>query len=277
MKTLIPWFGGKSKLARRIVSYFPPHSTYAEPFGGAASCLLSKIPSDFEVYNDKLSSVVDFFRIISKPDTFDLFYRQISSLPYSRQIFDEAWSSTSTDPITNAVNFYIKARQTFGGFTGTKHGWVYSLRRSKNNTSTYQYFNAVKKLPELVSRLQKVQFENLDFREIFKRYDSEDTLFYVDPPYPHSARTGSRYVHEMSYSDHLDLIKILLSIRGSALVSTYWTPEYSILGPHISWKTKCCSIHQSLEVDRNRVECLFFVRKPRSINPSRYLQYELLY
>ncbi|WP_161802725.1 DNA adenine methylase, partial [Serratia sp. 506_PEND] len=43
---IIPWVGGKRKLARQIVPLFPVHTCYVEPFCGGAALFFMKPPSD---------------------------------------------------------------------------------------------------------------------------------------------------------------------------------------------------------------------------------------
>jgi site-specific DNA-adenine methylase len=52
LKAPFGWVGGKSKLAKDIVSLFPQHTTYVEVFGGALSVLYAKERSKVEVVND---------------------------------------------------------------------------------------------------------------------------------------------------------------------------------------------------------------------------------
>ena len=49
---IIPWIGGKRRLADRIIPQFPPHSCYVEVFAGAAALYLMQPPAELEVLNN---------------------------------------------------------------------------------------------------------------------------------------------------------------------------------------------------------------------------------
>jgi DNA adenine methylase len=85
-----------------------------------------------------------------------------------------------------------------------------------------RWLGSVEGLPEIVQRLQRVQIENAPAQEVILRYDSPDTLFYCDPPYPHEARGDSRaYGYEMTDPEHEQLAQVLHSVRGAVALSGY--------------------------------------------------------
>lgn len=61
MKSPLSYLGGKSRLAKRIVSMIPgDHVTYVEPFCGAAWVFFSKEQSQVEVLNDADGELANF-------------------------------------------------------------------------------------------------------------------------------------------------------------------------------------------------------------------------
>ncbi len=63
-----------------------------------------------------------------------------------------------------------------------------------------------------------MSIENLDFRDFINQYDSDSTLFYLDPPY---VGTENYYKNKKTFDlkDHKDLYQILKSIKGKFLLS----------------------------------------------------------
>src|SRR5690349_9525748 len=84
----VKWHGGKHRLASRITALFPPHNTYVEPFGGAASVLLNKEPSPVEVYNDLDERVSRLFWVLREQG--DELRRRLILTPYSEVEFEHA-------------------------------------------------------------------------------------------------------------------------------------------------------------------------------------------
>lgn len=90
-------------------------------------------------------------------------------------------------------------------------------------------FEAVKRLRDAevnltADRFRRVQIENKQADEVIDTYDSENTLFYCDPPYPHSTRhDGARSVYrfEMSDEDHCNLAEKLHGCEAKVAISSY--------------------------------------------------------
>jgi len=218
-----PWLGGKARAAARLVSLLPPHRIYVEVFGGSAAVLLAKPPSPVEVYNDIDSGLVNFFRVLRDPERFERFRRLVELTPYSREEWEfcrATWESCSDD-VERAWRWYVVARMSFGGVFGAS--WGHTLLSSSRGMAeaVSRWLSGVEGLPEVAVRLLRVQVENRDFRELFPLYDTPDTLWFCDPPYVPETRRDGEYRHEMALADHEDLVRLLLGIRGSAVLCGY--------------------------------------------------------
>jgi DNA adenine methylase len=218
-------FGGKRYLADEIVSLMPPHEVYVEVFGGGAAVLFAKVPSPVEVYNDIDFELVNFFRVLRDPVKFEEFCRQVSLIPYSRAEFEFYRDLEPCDDVERAVRTFVLIAQSFDG---RKLSWSYSL--TSDMRPSQRYFNRIKELPLIHARLQNVCIENADFRQIIERYDSEESLFYMDPPYIEEVRRSKKiYDFEMGLEDHRDLVDMLLKIKGSVILSCYYHDVYAPL------------------------------------------------
>ena len=182
----LKWHGGKYYLAKRIISLFPPHRIYLEPFGGAASVLLNKIPSDVEAYNDLDLKLSRFFRILQKhgPELVE----RLQFVPYSEYEFEnaETYPINATD-IDKAICDFIRWRQSFGG---RGKSWSCTTRKTRGGMAgdVNAWWSAIDQLSEIINRLKRVQILSQPAIKAIKRFDNPDTLIYCDPPYVHETR-----------------------------------------------------------------------------------------
>ncbi len=254
------WYGGKFCLAATIVSLLPPHHTYVEPFGGAASVLLNKPPSRVEIFNDRDARLVNFFFVLR--DRADELIQSVTLTPYSESEFCLSKQSKG-DPVERARRFLVQYRQSFSGLgeafaRSARHR---SRCRMAENVASW-LSNIDDNLPQIVERLRCVEVHCRSATDLIKQYDSPNSLFYCDPPYVHSSRrAGSRamYAFEMSDDDHRELAKVLKACKGKVVLSGYPSPLYTKL--YRSWRSVSVDVPIRLPAGKqktHRNEILWF-------------------
>ena len=231
------WFGGKGNLIKKLLPHLPTGDIYVEPFCGAASMFWHTHHS-IEVINDLNGDIINLFRVLQDKSTFDELLHRIVFTPYS---FDEFKKAIDLIPETNldqAWQFFIK--QNFGfSCQANSHGnfgrSFYSSRGMMQRINSYHA--RIKNLMTFHSKLMNACIEHKDGLEIIKFWDTEKTVFYIDPPYVHSTRTSKNYYkHECVDEFHENLIQKLLTIKGSCMVSGYNHPIYQKLEDN-GWQT----------------------------------------
>lgn len=265
-------YGGKRRKADWIISQFPAHTCYVEPFGGAMSVLLRKQPSVCEVYNDADSELVNFFRVLREQP--DALIRAIALTPYSREEVDRSCAPTGTEtPLEAARLTYVRSWQSRHGLPAVgKMGWRYDIANARQNVETWR--TGPESLWQIVDRMKEVQLEHGDALKLFSRYDRKDTLFYVDPPYVAETR-GKRwattaYKHELTDDDHVVLAARLNTLKGMVVVSGYDSELYDRL--YAGWH-KVKAMAQTHNSKIQAVETLWLspnitLRQPYLIPPS---------
>ena len=224
-ESIFPYPGGKAYLAPWIIEHFPPHQCYVEVFGGSAAVLVTKEESHTEVYNDQDGDLVQFFRVLRERE--DELVEWLDKVPYAREQHQE-WKEEfysgvrPDDPIERAGRFFYLRYSQYASKYRTASGFAGAHQRNKAR----KLRNATEKLYEFAERFRNVQIENLDFEEIFDRYDSEDTFFYADPPYMDEG--DALYRH--GTFDHERLMDVLEATEGKWAVSYQRLPER--LGKH---------------------------------------------
>ncbi len=84
-------------------------------------------------------------------------------------------------------------------------------------------------------RFRRVQIECDDWRSVMVRYDTPETLCFLDPPYVPVTRVSGKYRHELTQNDHRDIVARLLEFRGMAMLSCYDHQTYVPL-EQAGWK-----------------------------------------
>ena len=224
------YHGGKWKISKWIISHFPAHVCYVEPFAGAASILLRKDEAKVEVLNDLDKDVMNFWTVL-RTKTDDLI-REIALTPFSRE---EALSAFEVvgDDLERARRFFIRAWQTRGGpLAKYPAGWRFVNGFSRSNIPARDW-GRIDYLWSVAARLKAVQLECDQATSVIKRFDRPGTLYYVDPPYLSSTRSKrwatAAYRHDLTLEDHQQLAESLRSIKGSAVVSGYPSDVYDEL------------------------------------------------
>lgn len=226
----VRYVGGKWKLAEWIISFFPPHDHYVEPFCGGASVLFRKYPSGIETINDLNSDVVNFFRVLrERPDAL---IAALELTPYAREEMELAcYGEASSDPVEQARRFAVRAAMSRGGYQGGRTGWRYITNSHGRSSRVVREWNDLSRFAFAVNRLRNVQIEHDDALAVIRRFDTPKTLFYVDPPYVLSSRSERRTRYECDMDDHghRALADVLRDVQGAVVLSGYASALYDEL------------------------------------------------
>ncbi|EAW1173083.1 DNA adenine methylase [Salmonella enterica] len=263
----IRYHGGKFRLASWIISYFPAHRCYVEPFGGGASVLLRKTPSDAEVYNDIDEDVVNLFRVLRDPVTSQALIDACALTPYSRDEFRRSYDY-SPDPIERARRLVVRATMGFGSAGATKGCTGFRLDTHRNSATAQRIWaRQPDNLAAVASRFSGVLVENRDAIQCMRDHDTPTTLHFVDPPYVHDTRVGvtknNAYRFEMSDEQHIELINAIKRLEGKVVICGYDSKIYN--DRLSSWKrvtrTTSANGHSG---SVQRIECLWI--SPAALN-----------
>jgi len=251
------WYGGKFNHLEWLLPLLPQCHHYCEPFGGSAAVLLNRAPSPVETYNDIDGEVANFFRVLR--DDEDRLIRAIALTPFSREEFYLACQPHNGEisNLERARRFFVRARQVRTGLaqTASLGRWANCKNTSRAGMSgvVSRWRGSLRDLPLIAERLLRVQIENRPALEVIDLYDSPDTLFYCDPPYPHEVRGDAKaYGFEMSDTEHAQLARRLARIRGRAAVSGYRCKLYDQL--YKDWRRVEAPAKLCHSVKKERVE-----------------------
>lgn len=241
MKPPLSYYGGKTKLAPRIVAMLPPHRCYVEPFAGSLAVLLAKPRAPHEVINDLDGHVVNFWRQLrDRPDDLE---RLCALTPYAREEFVTCAELDIDDDLERARRWWVRVTQAYGRLQ--RSGWSTGVSRSGSRAATSIAY--VDRFADVAARLRTVAVEHKPAVEVIAAYDRPDTVIYADPPYLGTARRrdkGDSPAYPTDMDDeaaHLELADALNACRGVVLLSGYASPLYDRL--YAGWSRVTFDVH----------------------------------
>ena len=225
MKAVLRYPGSKWGLAKWIISHFPSHHSYLEPFFGSGAVLFNKPRSNIETINDLDGNVVNLFRWI-KHDPARLAH-EIYLTPYARQVYEDAFAQEPTDSLEKAVNFYTRLQMGHGfQTTGERVGWKNDVQGRERAYAARDWCKLPEKIMQAAERLRGVQIECRPAVELIQRFNYPNVLIYADPPYVLGTRHGKQYRCELDDQGHEELLDVLLAHKGPVILSGYDNPLY---------------------------------------------------
>ena len=196
---VIPYYGGKYELSKKLVPYIPPHERYFEVFSGGLSMFFRKEKATWNTVNDKDNNIVNLYMcVIHKLD--ELVYN-LDWLPKSRKIFEDFRADIKEkkpikipDPYQAAKYFYC-IRHSFNKLIHTPMSIVKDWKKDWGAELKYSR-----------EKIAGATIENLDFGDFIDRYKPRNGDFwYLDPPYFIATDKGDYYQHNFTVEDHIRL------------------------------------------------------------------------
>lgn len=210
-KNLISRQGTKRSLARDIISYFPPHKVYIEPFFGAGGLFFAKPLAEYNYLNDIDDDVFNFWRIfVEKPKK--LMGALEKLIVTETQLKRWGAGEQEKTDLMRAVRFFVLSNYSFmsSGHTLANDRLPPAVYVAKKT----RYFDDFHK------KLSGALFYNrdyVDFLECVVPDNLKNAFCYCDPPY---VNTDANYAG-FTANDFCNLLDVLISKNIKFAVSEF--------------------------------------------------------
>lgn len=213
---IIPWIGGKRRLAKRIIPMFPEHECYVEPFAGGAALYFLKDPAPVEVINDINGELVNLYRVIKHH--LEELIRQFQWALISRQHY--SWLKVTPEEVLTdvqrAARFFYLQKMAFGGKVESR-----TFGTATTSPPRLNLLRIEEDLSAAHLRLARTFVEHLPWQECIRRYDRPHTLFYLDPPYWGTEGYGV----DFDLDQYAEMAALAKTIKGKMIISVNDIPE----------------------------------------------------
>ena len=214
---IIPWLGGKRRLADRLIPLFPQHECYVELFcGGAALYFLRPMPATCEVLNDVNGELTNLYRVVQCH--LEEFVRQFKWALSSRRVFEwmQATPPATLTDIQRAARFFYLQHHAFAGKVAGQTFGTATTAPSVNLLRIEETLSAAH-----LRLAGGTTVENLPWVDCLAKYDRPHTFFYADPPYWETEGYGVPFPWEQ----YEQLAAAMRTCRGKVMLSINDHPD----------------------------------------------------
>jgi DNA adenine methylase len=238
IKPILKYPGAKWNLAPWIISHFPAHAHYVEPFFGSGAVFFNKKPAKHEVINDLSGDVVNLFRVIREDG--ERLAALIEMTPWAREEYELSYQACD-DPMERARRFVVRAWQGHGSIGASGVGsWRNDVKRNgqgKGSGCVPRWQDIPDDILPCIFRLARTVIDCADAVTFILQFAASDVLIYADPPYPKGERKDRLYlVDSMTDADHALLLDALDAHPGPVILSGYHCALYDDRLAH--WHTR---------------------------------------
>ena len=217
MKTPISYYGGKQTMLKYIRPLIPPHNLYCEPFAGGAPVFFDKDPVRINVINDLNSELINFYKVVVSH--MNKLKKEISQTLHSRKQHSHALyiynNPTFFNEIQRAWAVWVLSKESFSSILNA----AFSVSKTQSKKPLKVQNAKLIFENNLQSLLEQATIECDDAFKIINRYDTPDSLFFLDPPY-----VGCNMGHYANMFNEQSLNQLLVlcsELKGKFILTMY--------------------------------------------------------
>ena len=223
------WPGGKTRSLKYILDKLPVKKIWNEVFGGSGVVSLNRPLSILNVFNDRYSGIVAFYRCIRDHDKLEKLIQRLELTVHSREEFiwcKESWDKIEDD-VERAARWYYLTMTSFA-LIGRSFG------RSTNSVAPLKVHEHLPLFNHAHLIFKNYQIENLDWKQCLLDYDTYETVHYLDPPYVNCDQGIYRLNFDLH--DHVNMLETIQQRKGFIALSGFdcelydsykWDHKYS--------------------------------------------------
>jgi len=237
---ILPYYGGKYEMSRKLVPLLPSHDRYIEVFAGGLSMFFRKHRARWNVLNDIDNNIINLY--ISVIERYDELIDKLFWIPKSRKLFlnfreeiKEGKEFEIPDPYQAAKYLYC-IRFSFNKMIHTPFSMNKDMKKAYDEEFRYSR-----------AKIGGATIENLDFEDLINRYKpAEEDIGNFDPPYFEETNRNDNYMNSLSIEDHYRLkecVDMIDENGGQFMVSYDHRPEVEEL--YKEYDIRTINIHYS--------------------------------